>query len=210
MMKLYLIRHGESTYNAEGRIQGQSDVPLSELGRRQSRAVAEAMADVPADAVYSSPLQRALAVAKDIAAEHGLPVRTDPKLKEICVGVFQDRLRSELEAEYPDDLARWLSGDEDFAIPGGESRRQLADRGCEAIRLIAANGHRTAVVVAHGGVLVATLRRLIDLPRPLSPFSLRNCSITKLTADGQGRFCLESLDEVEHLQRVGVSQGKDL
>ena len=209
-MKLYLIRHGESTYNAEGRIQGQSDVPLSELGRRQSRAVARAMAAVPAEAIYSSPLCRALEVAKDIAAEHGLPVRTDPRLKEISVGVFQDRLRSELETEFPDDLARWLSGEEDFAIPGGESRRQLADRGAEALRKIAADGHRTAVVVAHGGVLVATLRRLIELPRPLSPFSLRNCSITKLTVDEQGRFTLESLDEVEHLREVGISRGKDL
>ena len=209
-MILYLIRHGESTYNAERRIQGQSDVPLSELGQRQSRAVAEAMADVPLDAIYSSPLQRAYAVARDIAARHGMPIRTDDRLKEISVGVFQDRLRSDLEVECADDLARWCSGEEDFAIPGGETRRQLADRGSAALRKIASNGHGSVVVVAHGGLLVAALRRLVELPQPLTPFSLRNCSITTVTVDGNGRFQLDRLDEVEHLRKVGISLGKDL
>lgn len=209
-MKLYLIRHGESTYNAERRIQGQSDVPLSELGLRQSRAVAEAMAGVAVDAIYASPLQRAYTVARDIAARHDLPIRTDDRLKEICVGVFQDRLRTELEVEFAEVLARWCGGDEDFAIPGGESRRQLADRGAAALREITSNGHSSVIVVAHGGLLVHTLRRLVELPGPLSPFSLRNCSITTVSVDSEGRFRLESLDEVDHLAEVGVSLGKDL
>ncbi|MBN1395494.1 MAG: histidine phosphatase family protein [Pirellulales bacterium] len=208
-MILYLIRHGESIYNAEGRVQGQSDAPLSELGRRQSRAVADAMAYRPIDAIYSSPLRRAYAVAKDIASRHGLPVRTDPRLKEIAVGEFQDRMRTELEEEHPEELARWWTGDMDYAFPGGETRRQLADRGEEAFQEIASNGHRNAVVVAHGGLLVHTLRRLVDAPKD-SLFGLRNCSITKLRTDGHGRFELVSFDEVDHLGEVGVSLGKDL
>ncbi len=206
-MKLYLIRHGESTYNAEGRIQGQSNVPLSELGRRQSLAIADALAGVPVDAVYSSPLLRALTVAQDVAARHELPVRTDPRLKEISVGVFQDRLRGDLEVEYPAELARWMSGDEDFVIPGGESRRQLAARGSEALRSIAADGNRTVVVVAHGGLLRYSLRVLIPSQ---TPFTLRNGSITTVISDGDGQFRVESLDDVEHLREVGISQGKDL
>jgi probable phosphoglycerate mutase len=207
---LYLIRHGESTYNAEGRIQGQSDVALSELGRRQSAAVAEALATVPIDAVYSSPLHRAMETAQAIAAPHGLPVQSDPRLMEIDVGVFQDRLRSELADAYPLEFARWLGGDEDFAIPGGESRRQLANRGCAAIRSIIAAGHCHAVVVTHGGLLSATLRTLLDMSEPLPPFSLQNGSITRVSVDPQGQCRLSTLNDVDHLRAVGVSRGGDL
>lgn len=209
-MLLYLIRHGESTYNAEERIQGQSDVPLSELGRRQGQAVAEALATMPIEAVYSSPLCRASDTARPIADRHGLPVCTDPRLMELNVGVFANRLRSELADEYPTELAQWLGGDEDFVIPGGESRRQLTERGCEAIRSIVAMGHREAVIVTHGGLLSVTLRRLLNLVDPLPPFAIQNGSITRIAIDGNGRFSLVALNEVEHLRDIGISRGGDL
>ena len=194
-MLLYLVRHGESTFNAEGRIQGQSDSPLSELGRRQSQAVADALATRPIEAVYSSPLRRALETAQPIADRHGLKIRTDPRLMELNAGVFEGHLRDELAAACPIELARWLGGDEDFAIPGGESRRQLTERGCEAIRSIAAAGCREVVVVTHGGLLSATLRALLNMPQPLPPFAILNGSITRLAADGQGTFSLIALNE---------------
>jgi 2,3-bisphosphoglycerate-dependent phosphoglycerate mutase len=207
---LYLIRHGETTFNAEGRIQGQSDAPLSELGRRQSRAVAEALADVPIEAVYSSPLRRAWETAQCIAEPHRLAVETDPRLMELDAGVFEGRLRSELSAVYPAELARWLGGDEDFAIPGGESRRQLAERGCEALRAIAAAGHAHAAVVTHGGLLSTTLRALLDMPQPLPPFALKNGSITRLVVDTDGHFSLVAINEIEHLRGIGITRGGDL
>ena len=83
---------------------------------------------------------------KQIAEPHKLSVRADSRLMELNAGVFQDRLRSELAETYPPELMRWLGGDEDFAIPGGESRRQLAERGCEALRSIAAAGYCEVVV----------------------------------------------------------------
>ena len=183
MMLLYLIRHGESTFNAEGRIQGQTDAPLSELGRRQSQAVADALAMRPIEVVYSSPLRRALETAQPIADRHGLTVHADPRLMELNAGVFEGQLRSELAATCPVELARWLGGDEDFAIPGGESRRQLMQRGCEAIRSIAAAGHREVVVVTHGGLLSVTLRALLNMPQPLPPF----CAPERLDHSAGGR-----------------------
>lgn len=209
-MLLYLIRHGESTHNAEGRIQGQSDAAHSDLGRRQSEAVADALSRLPIDAVYSSPLRRAMETAEAIAKPHGLNVQSDPRLMELHAGVFQDRLRSELADEYPVELNRWLSGDVDFVIPGGESRRQLTARGCEAIRAIAAAGHAQAVVVTHGGLLSVTLPRLLRLSQPLPPFSIKNGSITRLRASADGRFTLLAISETAHLQNVGVSEGGDL
>jgi broad specificity phosphatase PhoE len=209
-MLLYLVRHGETTFNAEGRIQGQSDAPLSELGRRQSLAVADALADVPIEAIYSSPLIRARETAECIAKRHRLAVQTDLRLMELNAGVFEGRLRGELMVAYPTELARWLGGDEDFAIPSGESRRQLAQRGCEAFRSIVAAGHRQAIIVTHGGLLSATLRTLLDMPQPLPPFSLQNGSIARLAVDGEGHFSLVALNEVEHLRGIGLSAGGDL
>jgi 2,3-bisphosphoglycerate-dependent phosphoglycerate mutase len=209
-MLLYLIRHGESTHNAEGRIQGQSDASLSELGRRQGQAAAEALRSLPIDAVFSSPLRRAKETAQAIASPHHLPVQTDPRWMELNVGVFQDRLKTELAEAYPVELTHWLSGDEDFVIPGGESRRQLAARGRDAMRSVVAAGPSHAVIVTHGGLLSATLRNLLNLTEPLPPFSIQNGSITRLAVDSEGRFTLLALNETAHLDSVGVSDGGDL
>ncbi len=207
---LYLVRHGESIFNAESRIQGHADVPLSELGRRQGEAAADALADVPIDAIFSSPLLRALDTARCIAARHAVSLSIDPRLMELDVGIFEGRLRTELVAENSPDFVRWLSGDDNFAIPGGESRRQLAQRGCDALQSIVAAGHRAAVVVTHGGLLSATLRTILNLTQPLPPFSLQNGSITRLAFDDAGAFSLLALNETEHLQTIGLSKGGDL
>jgi 2,3-bisphosphoglycerate-dependent phosphoglycerate mutase len=207
-MLLYLIRHGETQSNAERRIQGQLDVPLSDLGHRQGQAVVETLATVPLDAVYSSPLRRALETAQAIAERHSLRVHADPRLMELNAGTLQGKLLSELKGDSAAQLARWLpGGDEDFSIPGGESRRQLTDRGCEAIRAMVRAGHREAAVVTHGGLLSATMRALLDLPHPVPPFSLQNGSITKLAVDEHGRFSLVSLNDVKHLRDVGSPRG---
>ncbi len=209
-MLLYCVRHGESIYNAEGRIQGQSDIPLSELGRRQSEAVAQALAGLPVEAVYSSPLRRAMETAELIAAALGLEIQTDPRLKEINAGIFQDRLRSELAALYPEELARWTSGDPDFVIPGGESRRGLARRGRDGFESIFRSGHGHGVVVAHGRLLSVTLKELVDFAPGQQPFALHNGSITKLAVDGDGRAQILSLNAVDHLRGVGLGGQGDL
>jgi len=203
-MFLYCVRHGESTYNVEGRLQGQSDLPrLSPLGVRQSEAVAAALANMPIDAIYASPLRRAMETAQVIASVLRLEIRPEQRLKEINVGIFEDKLRSELEVCCPNDLGQWLSGDPDFAIPGGESRRQLARRGREALDSIARAGHKHAVVVAHGGVLVAGVKALLGIPFQEPPLALENGSITTLFVDPDGRADLVAVDQVDHLGAIG-------
>src|SRR5215831_9704928 len=102
-MILYLVRHGESLFNHERRIQGQSDVELSPLGHRQSAAVAATFKDVSIDAIYASPLRRALETAQPIATQLGLEIRRDDRLKEINAGMFQGLLWSEIEHLHPDE-----------------------------------------------------------------------------------------------------------
>jgi len=194
-MIFHCVRHGESTYNAEGRLQGQSDRPvLSERGRRQSAAAAEALAAFPVETIYSSPLSRARQTAEIIAGRLGLEIRSDPRLKEIDVGVFEDRLRSELAAVYPKELARWVSGDAEFRIPGGESRRDLARRGAEALEAVEAAGLGQVVVVGHGGLLVAAMKALLRIPADAPPTALENGSITRLARGRDGRWEVLALD----------------
>ena len=209
-MLFHCVRHGESIYNAEGRVQGQSDVPLSELGLRQGHAVATAFRDVPIDAVFSSPLQRAYKTAELAAEILGLEIRTDDRLKELNAGVFQDKLRSELQELYPDELARWTSGDPEFVIPGGESRDDLKRRGIEALFAIAKNDYQSVAVISHGRLLITTLKGLLGIPLEAEPQSLRNGSITRFEWNGRHQARLVAIDEVEHLAHLGQAGTGDL
>ncbi|NQT38382.1 MAG: histidine phosphatase family protein [Planctomycetes bacterium] len=213
-MIVYLIRHGESTYNADGRIQGQSDPPLSELGLQQARAVAAAMTRMPIELVVASPLRRAMQTAELVAEPLGLPIRVDDRLMEVHVGVFQDKLRADLETLFPEELRRWLSGDPDFIIPGGESRRQLARRGRAAIDDLAGLDHRQVAVVAHGGLLTAALKHLLEVPAARHPFVLGNGSISQLALTGSfkddGKVKLVTLNQTDHLDGIGLGGVGDL
>ena len=209
-MLLYCVRHGESTYNAEGRIQGQSDVPLSELGLQQGHAVAGALRQLPIDAIFSSPLQRAYRTAELLAETLGLEIRTDDRLKELNAGVFQDKLRGELAELYPDEFARWKSGDPDFVIPGGESRLLLERRGIEALLAIAATDYRNVVIVSHGRLLITALKGLLGMPLDAEPQSLRNGSITCIECNGEQQARLVTIDQVEHLAHLGHAGRGDL
>src|SRR4029078_8079287 len=102
-MILYCVRHGETVFNSGGRIQGQLDTPLSELGQRQCLAITATFRGQPIEAVYSSPLQRALGSATRVADALGLQVRTDPRLMEINAGIFQGLTWDEIAIKYPED-----------------------------------------------------------------------------------------------------------
>jgi probable phosphoglycerate mutase len=181
--------------NQEGRVQGRADVALSPDGRRQAAAMADWVRTLPrVDEVWSSPLVRARHTAEPIAAARGLTVRIAEELAELDAGIFQGHLWAELEMRFPDEVARWRSGDAEFAIPGGESRAQLAARGRAALESLAARAAGAIVVVAHGGILTAALGSLLGRTHPLlaaaaeRPFTrlpaLDNCSVSTLRWPG--------------------------
>ncbi|HVC96830.1 MAG TPA: histidine phosphatase family protein [Pirellulales bacterium] len=198
-MLIYLIRHGESSYNVEHRLQGQSDEPvLSPRGRRHAQSVATAMAALPIEAVFSSPLRRALETARPVAEALKLPLITDDRLKEINIGVFQGLLASEIGERYPRETALWRSQDPDFQIPGGESRRELMRRSEAALRAVHDVECQQVAVVAHGGVLAAGLKALLGVPAERNPFMLYNGSISQLEWAGQVK--LVTLNQTDHLR----------
>jgi broad specificity phosphatase PhoE len=202
-MILYCVRHGESTYNSQGRVQGQADPPLSDLGRAQARALAAALAAESVEAVFASPLKRAFETAEIVAAALGVPLSADERLKEIAVGVFQGKTWDEIEADTPEAAAGWQSHDPDFVIPGGESRRQLMDRAAAAFQAIRQSGYWRVAVIAHGGTISAAFKVLLEVPARRNPFSLINAAISKLEwPERRDRIKLLSLNDVEHLRSV--------
>ncbi|HEY5314839.1 MAG TPA: histidine phosphatase family protein [Pirellulales bacterium] len=201
-MILYLIRHGESTFNAEGRIQGQLNSPLSPLGLRQSQALAAAFAGQKIDAVYSSPLVRAMQTAGPVAETLGLALRTDDRLLELNAGVFQGLTWAEINQRLPAEGDAWKSQNPDYRIPGGESRRDLMRRGQAALESIREAGHSRVIVVSHGGLLTAALKALLGVPAERNPFTLYNGSISQV--EWQSQFKLITLNQLDHLQAAGA------
>lgn len=210
-MILFCVRHGESGFNAEGRIQGQADVSLSPRGRKQAEALASAMAKLPIQAIYSSPLARAMETAEPVAAALRLPIRTDPRLMEINAGVFQGLRWTEIELSHPAEAARWMAQEPDFVIPGGESRRALMVRGRAALEAIRETGLPQILVVAHGGVLTGAIKSLLEIAADRNPFSLFNAAISRI--DWGNHFRLMTLNQTDHLRGVnddGEGSGGDL
>jgi broad specificity phosphatase PhoE len=147
---LLLARHGESDWNRARRWQGHADRPLTDLGRRQARELAERLADVELDAVYSSDLRRASETADIVARSQGLDVTTMPELREVDVGSWSGLTRTEAEERFPEAYVRWTAGAEGW--DDGETYEELAARVVGAVHEIAEDlpGDRV-LVVAHGG-----------------------------------------------------------
>lgn len=128
MTRLILVRHGESTWNAEGRFQGQSDPPLSEFGRRQADAFAEELADRGIREIYSSDLRRAAQTANALAERTDLRVRLDRRLREIHQGLWEGRLRTEIKRKWPELVLQWEKDPWQCSPPEGETLQQVAAR----------------------------------------------------------------------------------
>jgi broad specificity phosphatase PhoE len=151
---VFLARHGQSDWNAAGRWQGHADRPLTALGLRQAADLAEALAAVTLDAVYSSDLRRARETAEAVAEPRGLAVVVFPELREVDVGSWSGLTRAEAKERFPREFRRWADGGHGWE--DGETYERMAERVVEAVLRIAA-GHDggTLLVVAHGGPIRA-------------------------------------------------------
>ncbi|MGB3429918.1 MAG: histidine phosphatase family protein [Burkholderiaceae bacterium] len=180
--QLLVIRHGETAWNAEHRIQGHLDIPLSAAGVRQARRLAQRLANERVDAVYSSELARAWLTALPLAERLGLEVVPEPRLRERCFGVFEGLTLDEIAAQHPEAFRLWRARDPGWAMDGGESGQQLIDRVMEAMHDIAGR-HRgeTVAIVTHGGVLDVAYRaaRALDWDAPRE-HQMLNASINRV------------------------------
>lgn len=152
--RIIAIRHGETPWNVDTRIQGHRDIPLNDRGRWQAAQVARALAGEPIAAVYASDLLRAHATGAAIAEAAGAPLHAEPDLRERSFGELEGRTFAEIEAALPEQARRWRQRDPHFAPEGGESLTLLRARIAEVTaRLAARHLGQQIVLVAHGGVL---------------------------------------------------------
>lgn len=203
--KILLIRHGETAWNADRRLQGHTDIALNEEGQRQAQALGLALAGERLDMVVASDLQRASQTAQAVAGQHGIALRHDAQLRERCYGAFEGMLYSEIAKAYPADYALWQARDIDALMPSGpraaESFRQFYQRVIGAIGDWARQYRgQTVALVAHGGVLECAYREAVgmslDSPRD---FQVKNASINRFSFSDE-KLKLDSWGEVDHLQ----------
>jgi broad specificity phosphatase PhoE len=126
--RVYIVRHGETDWNAELRVMGQLDIPLNERGRAQAHRTAELLAHEHFDAIYSSDLVRAIETAQIIAAPHALDVLTLPELREAYYGLWEGLTRDEVLKKFPEEYAMRSLDPANFRPSGGESRKELYTR----------------------------------------------------------------------------------
>ncbi|MGI5839949.1 MAG: histidine phosphatase family protein [bacterium] len=156
MLRMLLVRHGESMGNVDRKFSGYTDDELSTLGKEQAKKVAARLREEKIAAVYASDLTRAYDTAAAIAAEHGLPVEKIPGLREINFGDWDGVLAAEITAKWGEELARWREDPLLVRAPGGETYTEVKERFLTALESIAARHQDgTVAVVTHGGPIAA-------------------------------------------------------
>jgi probable phosphoglycerate mutase len=204
---LIVIRHGETAWNRERRMQGITDTPLSELGRAQARALGRRLASHGFSALYSSDLSRARDTALAIAGRTGRGVVADPRLRERRFGIFEGLTAAEINSRFPAEHVRFTSHDPEYEVPGGESARAFTQRclGCLA-EIAERHGGEEVVVVTHGLVLDSLYRAANGLDHGARrPVPLINASVN-LFGYGSSAWRLVLWGDISHLAADEVTQ----
>ena len=203
--RIIAIRHGETAWNLDSRIQGHLDIALNDTGRWQAGRAAEALAGEPITAIYTSDLLRAWETAQAVASVAGLPISIDAGLRERCFGVFQGHSFADIEARLPEQALLWRKRDPAFAPEGGECLNDFRDRVVACVSTLAARHPGELIaIVAHGGVMDVLYRAAtgqgLQAPRT---WNLGNAAINRLLWTPQG-FTLVGWADTAHLEQQGA------
>jgi probable phosphoglycerate mutase len=198
--RVIAVRHGETAWNVETRIQGQLDVGLNAKGRWQAGRVAQALADEGLEIIYASDLARAHDTALAIGGMAGLPVQADRGLRERAFGIFEGQTWTAIHEQWPEHSARWRAREPGYGPEGGETLRGFYERVVETARRLAArHPGQTIALVAHGGVMDclyrAAARVALEAPRT---WQLGNAAVNRLLYTPEG-FTLVGWSDTTHL-----------
>ncbi|HET8747128.1 MAG TPA: histidine phosphatase family protein [Ramlibacter sp.] len=206
--RIIAVRHGETAWNVDARIQGQLDIQLNETGRWQARRVGQALSGEQLSAIYSSDLARAHETARAIGEAVGVPVVPHPGLRERRFGMFEGRTFDEIQQNWPEHALNWRKRIPEWAPPeGGESLLELRERIHRTVHDLASRHYGEQIaVVAHGGVLdtlyrIAT-RQAVNSPRT---WQLPNGSINRLLWTPEG-FTLVGWSDTQHLEHAAFDE----
>jgi 2,3-bisphosphoglycerate-dependent phosphoglycerate mutase len=199
--RLFLLRHGQTAWNAEQRIQGQLDVPLNAVGQWQAQRLADSLAGEDISVIYSSDLQRTRQTAAPLALACGLGVGLDAGLRERGFGSFEGRTYKEIDEACPEHAARWRQRDLHYQPGGGEALQGFNERSVSTVlKLAAAHAGQTIALVTHGGVLDCIYRAAlrIELHAPRS-WQIDNAVVNRLLWTPQG-LSLVGWSDASHLE----------
>lgn len=199
---LYIIRHCQSMGNIQHRFQGRYDAPVSPDGEKQLDLLSLRFRNVQLDAVYTSPLSRALRTAEAVNRFHGLPIQKRDGLLELDVGEMENLELSEIGIKFPEVAKNWDQSPDLCEFPGGETMKEAYVRANRAIdEIVSENPGKTVAVVTHGGVIRNLDARIrtgrIEGMRDGTVFG--NTGVSILTADGQGKLAWKQVNDLSHL-----------
>jgi len=203
MLRLLLMRHGETHWNASARFQGQSDVPLNTRGRRQAAALAATIAGESIHTLYASDLHRAWETAQAIAAITGRAAKPEPRWREMSFGAWEGLTYSDIEQRDRRALTAWQADPHQVSPPGGETLTQLTHRVREAYDdMICHHTGHTVALVAHGGPIQVLLCLALGLPPHAHwQWMIEPGSISELRVYAEGAI-LARLNDTHHLHEA--------
>lgn len=203
MIRLLLVRHGETEWNQHGRYQGHADTPLNDRGRAQAAALAACLAREPLAAVFCSDLSRARETAQAVAAPHHLAAVADARLREIAFGRWEGLTHAEIEQRYPGQWAIWAADPAHVSPSGGETVAEVADRLAAAVTDVAAlHQEATVALVGHGGAFQVLLCRLLHVdPARRWQFKLQHGSISEVQLYDEDAILMR-LNDCHHLSEI--------
>ena len=197
-MRFYLVRHGQTEWNIEGKVQGKTDIALNETGLLQARLLAGALSDCGASCVYTSTLKRAGQTAEEIAEETGIPVIASGDLREADFGLWEGMTWEEIARDFPQTAAQWEKTPA-LVTPDGGGKDSSGRSG--------GGGRESVIVVAHGRILVFVMGYLLRRQEDKPELITKNASISVIDYDaGTGVGELLTLNDCSHLD--GLAGGK--
>jgi broad specificity phosphatase PhoE len=205
--RLLLVRHGQSTWNREHRIQGQLDPPLSDEGRSQAERLGHRLAGRRLAGFYASDLKRAFETSQVIGALIGMDAEPAAGLREIYLGDWEGLRTEELAQRFPEAWARWTEEPDWDVVPGGEGAAVFETRVAATLdEILERHAHGDVLVVTHGGLIQVALHRALGhASRGLFPFKIQNASISVIEKR-DGRMVISAVNDTSHLEPALVTE----
>jgi len=198
-LKLTLVRHGETPWNRENRIQGQTDIELSDHGRMQVHKLALSLKETKIDAIVCSPLRRAYATAQAIASFHPIEIQVEKNLRELDHGDFESLTIQELRESHAAFLKEWMENPASLSMPNGESLLQVQERACKVIEAIVGASQDT-LVVSHGMAIMAILCKIQNMDLSNARKMFVDMASRTVVEFSNGHGTVELFNDTSHLK----------
>lgn len=196
MLRIVLLRHGQTAWNHEGKNQGSEDIELDDIGRKQSEQTADRLGAYDWSAVYSSPLCRARETAEIVLRGRSIPIQLDDRLRERSYGDWEGKTAQEIGPAYEEYRRDRVL----YRPPGGETGLEVFMRATAFLHDLLKDGAGDVLVVSHGGTTAALIAVLLHgSPATAATLRLANCSLTEILITEDGRRVLSAFNDVSHL-----------